>query len=135
MLKLIKYFEKVVTLVLILFMALVVILSLYELGLILYKDIMTPPLGVLEINELIELFGFFLIVMIGVELLETMKDFLVYGHIRLNVIMAVALLAIGRKIIILDIEKYDPTTLIGLGIIILALVVGYWVARTIDNTK
>ncbi len=135
MLKLIKYFEKVVTLVLILFMAVVVILSLYELGLILYKDIMTPPLGVLEINELIELFGFFLIVMIGVELLETMKDFLVYGHIRLNVIMAVALLAIGRKIIILDIEKYDPTTLIGLGIIILALVVGYWVARTIDNTK
>lgn len=135
MLKLIKYFEKVVTLVLILFMAVVVTLSLYELGLILYKDIMTPPLGVLEINELIELFGFFLIVMIGVELLETMKDFLVYGHIRLNVIMAVALLAIGRKIIILDIEKYDPTTLIGLGIIILALVVGYWVARTIDNTK
>ncbi len=135
MLKLIKYFEKVVTLILMLFMAVVVILSLYELGLILYKDIMTPPLGVLEINELIELFGFFLIVMIGVELLETMKDFLVYGHIRLNVIMAVALLAIGRKVIILDIEKYDPTTLIGLGIIILALVVGYWVARTIDNTN
>lgn len=135
MFKLIKYFEKVVTLILMLFMAVVVILSLYELGLILYKDIMTPPLGVLEINELIELFGFFLIVMIGVELLETMKDFLVYGHIRLNVIMAVALLAIGRKVIILDIEKYDPTTLIGLGIIILALVVGYWVARTIDNTN
>ena len=135
MFKLIKYFEKVVTLILMLFMAVVVILSLYELGLILYKDIMTPPLGVLEINELIELFGFFLILMIGVELLETMKDFLVYGHIRLNVIMAVALLAIGRKVIILDIEKYDPTTLIGLGIIILALVVGYWVARTIDNTN
>lgn len=106
-------------------LAIVVVLSTIELGWILIKDILSEPVLILEISELLEIFGFFLLVLIGIELLETIKKYLEKGVIELKVIFSVALIAVGRKIIILDPKEYDGFTLIGIGVIILALVIGY----------
>ncbi|MBU1191976.1 MAG: phosphate-starvation-inducible PsiE family protein [Gammaproteobacteria bacterium] len=126
-----KKFERVIVAALILMMALVILLSVGELAWILYQDVMSPPVLILEIDELLELFGFFLLVLIGIELLETIKNYYTEGKIELTVIFTVALIALARKIIILEPDKYDPITLVGLGILILALVSGYWVTVTL----
>lgn len=133
MLSSLKSFEKFITLLLIGMMVLVVTLSVLELGWILYKDIMTPPLLLLEIDELFEIFSFFLMVLIGLELIETMKDYLVLGKIRLHVIFAVSLIALSRKVIILEPEKYDSLTLIGISFIILSLVIGYKIVKKLED--
>ncbi|HRJ54401.1 MAG TPA: phosphate-starvation-inducible PsiE family protein [Candidatus Thiothrix moscowensis] len=130
-----KNFEKMTTLSLIGMMVIVVALSIFELGWILYKDIMTPPLFLLEIDELFEIFGFFLMVLIGLELIETMKEYLVSGKIRLHVIFAVAIIAISRKVIILEPEKYESLTLIGIAVIMLALVIGYKIVKNAENPQ
>ena len=88
---------------------------------------MAPPVLILEIDELLELFGFFL--------LETIKNYYTEGKIELTVIFTVALIALARKIIILEPDKYDPVTLVGLGIMILALVCGYWVTVTLRRSE
>jgi uncharacterized membrane protein (DUF373 family) len=136
MLENLKNFEKLITLLLIGMMVIVVALSVFELGWILYKDIMTPPVLLLEIDELFEIFGFFLMVLIGLELIETMKEYLISGKIRLHVIFSVALIAISRKVIILEPEKYDSLTLIGIAVIILSLVIGYKIVKSLEySTK
>lgn len=124
-----KKFERALVGALILMLALVVLLSVVELGWVLIKDIITPPLFILEINQLLELFGLFLLVLIGIELLETVKKYYTEGRVDLDVIIAVALIALGRKIITVDPKEYDPLTLVGIAAIILALVVGYWVTQ------
>jgi len=126
-----KKFERVIVAALILMMALVILLSVGELAWILYQDVMSPPVLILEIDELLELFGFFLLVLIGIELLETIKNYYTEGKIEVTVIFTVARSALARKIIILEPDKYDPITLVGLGILILALVSGYWVTVTL----
>ncbi|MBI3776536.1 MAG: phosphate-starvation-inducible PsiE family protein [Gammaproteobacteria bacterium] len=125
MLPLLKKFERAVVVFLIAMLAIVVALTALELAWILIKDIMSEPVLILEIDELLEVFGFFLLVLIGIELLETISNYLEKGHIELKVIFSVALIAIGRKIIILDPKDYDGLTLVGIGVIILALVIGY----------
>ena len=125
MLLLLKKLEHAIVLFLIGMLAIVVALSALELGWILIKDILSEPLFILEIDELLEVFGFFLLVLIGIELLETIKNYLEKGRIELKVIFTVALIAIGRKIIILNPKDYDGLTLVGIGVIILALVIGY----------
>jgi uncharacterized membrane protein (DUF373 family) len=122
-----KRFERIVTAVLIVMLAIVVVLALIELAWILVQDILKPPIFILEIEDLLEIFGFFLLVLIGVELLDTLKCYYIEGKIELKVIFTVALIAIGRKIIILEPEKYDGLTLIGIGVIIFSLVAGYFV--------
>lgn len=40
--------------------------------------------------------------------------------------MATALMAIARKVIILDVKETEPPYLYGLGAIVLAMSIGYW---------
>ena len=74
MTEILKKFERIVVLVLIGLMMVVVTLATIELGWIIIKDIITPPIILLEIEELLEIFGFFLLVLIGVELLPNFSS-------------------------------------------------------------
>jgi len=135
MIQQLKQFERFIVATLILMMAAVILLSVGELTWILIQDVMSPPVLILEIDELLELFGLFLLVLIGLELLETIKNYYTEGKIELTVIFTVALIALARKIIILEPDKYDPVTLVGMGIMILALVCGYWVTVTLKRRE
>jgi uncharacterized membrane protein (DUF373 family) len=125
-----KKFERIVTGALLIMLASVIVLALIDLGSFLVQGVLKPPFFTLEVGDLLRIFGLFLLVLIGLELLETVKCYYVEGKIELKVIFSVALIALGRKIIILEPEKYDGMTLIGMGIIILALVAGYYVTTT-----
>lgn len=114
-------FEKVITTTLMVLMALVVLLATIELGWIIIKDIITPPVMLLEIDELLDIFGLFLLVLIGVELLETIKAYIKEQVVHIEVVMTVAMIAIARKVIILDVKDLSAMTLLGIASIILAL--------------
>lgn len=107
-------------------MAALVLITTIELGIFLVQDLMAPPVSMLAVSELLELFGFFLLVLIGLELLHTIKTYALEHVIHAEVVLVVALIAIARKVIILDIKEVPALTLIGLGVIILALCGGYY---------
>lgn len=135
MLEFLKKFERAVVVSLISMMILVVFLATIELGWIIIKDIVTPPLFLLEINELLEIFGFFLLVLIGVELLETIRAYLIESVVHVEIVLEVALIAIARKVIILDLEKYDSLTVLGIAGLILAVAAAFYaVKRNIRKT-
>ena len=118
--------ERVVVVTLLVMMALVVCLSTVELGWFIIKDVITPPIFLLEIDELLDIFGMFLLVLIGVELLETVKMYLTQKTVHVEVVFMVAMIAIARKVIILDINELPSLTLIGIGAIIVSLSGGYY---------
>lgn len=127
-----KYLEKVervIVLSLLAMMVSVVLLSTGELGWLIIKDIITPPVFLLDIDELLDVFGMFLLVLIGVELLETVKMYLTNKTVHVEVVFTVAMIAIARKVIILDVKELSSLTLIGIGVIIFALSAGYYLVR------
>jgi len=124
-----KKFEKVIVVSLLVMMMLVVLLGTIELGWIIAKDVLTPPIILLEIEELLEIYGFFLLVLIGIELLETIKFYLLENVIHVQIILEVALIAIARKVIILDAEKYSSLTLLGIAALILSLAVAFFAVK------
>ena len=121
MILLLKKFERVIVSALIVMMMLVVLVATAELGWIIIKDLMRPPMFLLEIRDLLEIFGFFMLVLIGIDLLETIKAYLVENVVHVEIVLEVALIAIARKVIILDIEKYDGLTIVGTAGLILAV--------------
>ena len=127
--EILKQFERAIVLSLIVMMMLVVLLTTIELGWIIIKDIVTPPIILLEIGEILEIFGFFLLVLIGVELLETIKAYLIEKVVHVEIVIEVALIAIARKVIILDVEKYDSLTLMGIAALILSLGVACFIIK------
>ena len=131
----IKKFQKSIVLVLVALMAVVLFLSTIELAWIIIKDIMTPPILLLEIDELLELFGLFMLVLIGLELLDTIaKTYMNESANHAQIVMSVAIIAIARKVIILDVKDLSGLALIGIAAIILALSIGYYLIRKKDAT-
>ncbi len=122
-------FQNAILMVLTWMMALVVLLATLELFYIIVSDIATPPLVLLEIDELLEIFGYFLLVLIGVELLETFKIYLEENVINVQVVLLVAIIAIARKVIILDVKGLPSMTLFGIGVIIVSLSAGYYLVK------
>jgi len=126
MINLIKKFEHYILDALILMLAFVILVSTIELGWIIIRDMLRPPRFFLEIADLKEIFGFFLMVLIGIELLETMKAYVLEKVVHVQIILEVALIAIARKVIILDFEKYNGLTIIGTAALIIASAAAFY---------
>lgn len=127
--EILRRFEHFIVEALIWMMIIVIFLATLELGWIILKDIIRPPVMLLEIRDLVEIFGFFLLVLIGIELLETIKAYLLDNVVHVDIVVEVALIAIARKIIILDLDKYNGVTLIGIAAIIFSVTFAFFAIR------
>jgi len=121
-----KKFEKIIIVSLIVMMVLVVLISTIELAVLIIKDIIEPPRYWLGIEQLFEIFGFFLMLLIGVELLETIKAYLSENVVHSEIVLEVALIAISRKVITLDVKTYEPLTLLGIAALIVSIGLAYF---------
>ena len=121
-----KKFEKVIIISLIVMMVFVVLISTIELAVLIIKDIIEPPRYWLGIEQLFEIFGFFLMLLIGVELLETIKAYLSENVVRSEIVLEVALIAISRKVISLNVKAYEPLTLLGIAALIVSIGLAYF---------
>lgn len=122
-------FEALITRLLLAMMAGVVLLATLELGWILAKDVLTPPLFLLEIEELMELFGQFLLVLIGIELLHSMKVYVARREVHLEAVLAVAVIAVARKIVVVDPKGLPEGAVLGIAAVMLAVAVSYYLVR------
>ncbi len=130
MFTILKKFEKVIIQALMVMMAIVLGLATLDLGWLILKDIMQQPFALLSVDQLIEIFGLFMLVIIGIELLETiMKTYITQGQPHYEVVLSVAIIAIARKVIILDLKEIDSLSLIGIASIIIALTAGYFLMK------
>ena len=133
--KLIDQIEKVVVLGLLGLMLLVVIAGAIELVFVTIQAMMEPPRYLLlDINELLRIFGFFLLVLIGLELLASIKMYLQDDTIHVELVMVVALIAVSRKIIVIDYSKTDAVTVLGIAALVIALSGGYYLMKR-SHTK
>lgn len=132
----VKTFEHVVTSVLVVMMGFVIVLGVVDLAVMLVEDFLSPPFALLEIDELLEVFGLFLLVLIGIELLETLKAAVRERVIRAEVVILVGVIALARKIVTLDVKDVSSGSLAGLAAIVVALGITYFlIRRTHDRAE
>lgn len=117
------------------FMTIVIIWSIIDVGLVIFKNMIEPPYFLMDFENILKIFGGFLIVLIAVEIfvniiLYMRRDM---GHIKL--VVATALMAISRKVIILDYEKATGAQLAGIAGTIIALGITYWLIKYPRTTK
>jgi uncharacterized membrane protein (DUF373 family) len=125
MLGLVRKLEHVVTLVLIGMLAIIVVLATVELGVGMVKDIAAPPVLFPGIDKLLDLFGRVLLVVIGLELVETLRAFASRGRVRVEVVLSVAVIALARKVIILEPGQASSVALFAVAALIAALALAY----------
>lgn len=124
--------EVIVSKVLSIFMVLVILVAIVDLGTFIVKEVFTVPYGKIN-TTLFKVFGLFLNILIALEILENITAYLKKHVFQVELVIVTSLIAVARKIIILDLEKVTGIDIIGLGTAVLALSISYLIIRSSNS--
>jgi uncharacterized membrane protein (DUF373 family) len=127
--------QKLVVLALAILLIVVVALSTIHLGFPVVQEIWKPPRFLIPVQGLLDIFGFFLLILIGVELLETLKAYANKDVIHVRVVLEVALIAMARKVIVEEPNNVPSVTLFGIAAPILALGIAFYFERQAQRVQ
>ena len=133
MLQYIDKIEKWIYAILMVLLIIVVIAGIVDLIWMLYDYLWDTSPYLLVPHEALSVLGAFLLVLIGVELLDMLKAYFQDNKIHVEIVILLAIIAVARKVILID-----PTglsgfeygfELIGIGVIFVGLAAGYYLIK------
>lgn len=129
--KILRIFEKSAFIFCILILMIFIVLEAIEVIVFLYQGIVHPSEEnfLLSVPERKKMVSSFLNILIALEMMETIRVYIQKHVVRPDMIIVVGLVAVVRKLLTLDISHTDPLIDLGLGVLILALSVGYFLVR------
>jgi len=127
--RIVHKFEWFIVLALLFMMMLALLASTVELAVILVEQLLAPPMLLLDVKEMLTVFSFFLMVLIGLELVETIKMYLDENVFHVEVVVLVAIIAVARKIIIIDYDSVSYEILLSIAALMIALSAGYFLLK------
>ena len=133
--KLLAVFERVIISTLIILMVLIILLATIDLAWVIFEGLLQPPWLRLPTADLLDTFGAFLLVLVGIELLDTIRAYLSEHVVHAEIVFMAALIAVARKVITLDIKELSSVTLLGIAAIILALSAGYYLLKQLQKNE
>lgn len=110
-------------------MVLVIIWGIGDILWVLYNKLLDPPFFLLKIDDILATFGAFMAVMIAIELFLNITLFLQDDVIHVKIVIATALMAIARKVIVFDFKVLEPHFIYATGVVIISLGVTYWLVH------
>jgi uncharacterized membrane protein (DUF373 family) len=125
----IRFLHRIIRLavkVLAILMVIVIVWGIGDVIYVLYQRLTQPPFLLLQINDILATFGAFLAVLIAIEIFINISMYLSTNVIPVRLVIATALMAIARKVIIFDYEKITPPFIYSTAAVVLALGITYW---------
>ncbi|MBC6421378.1 MAG: phosphate-starvation-inducible PsiE family protein [Hormoscilla sp. SP5CHS1] len=129
---LIENLEVIVSKVLSVLMVVVIFVTVCDIAIFLFRQIFLDPLRFYQ-TTLFEVFGLFLNVLIALEILENITAYLRKHVVQAELVIITSLIAVARKIIIIDLEKKSASDLIGLGVAVFTLSISYLIIRSTNK--
>ena len=130
MIEIVNKFEKGIYAVLMALLMVVIVVSVFDLAVLMYKSWGISSKYVLETSVIITLLGAFLLVLICIELLDTIKAYFEENTIHVEIVILLAIIAISRKVILLDPTGMNGiefgVEMMGIGVIVICLAAGYY---------
>src|SRR5258706_676674 len=128
-------FEGIVALVLTLVIGLIILVAVFRLTYGVLTGLLFGVLDPLEHGAFQLVFGEIMTLLIALEFNHTLQYVVKREQsiIQTKVVLLIALLAVARKFIILDLRDVDAAQLLALAAITLALGLAYWLMRERDD--
>ena len=119
--------------ILALFMVIVIISGVVDVAWTIYQKFASKPQFILTINDIFITFGAFMVVLIAIEIFQNIILYLRDDVIHVKIVLATALMAIARKVIILDYDDMEPMYVFATGVVLLATGVAYWFVHKLPS--
>ena len=111
-------------------MALVILLGVGDVAYVMFQRLMNPPIGLLNVSEIFQIFGAFMVVLIAIEIFINIRLYLGSNILPIKLVIGTALMAVARKVIVLDMDTVGALDVLGIAGVTLALGIAYWLVAT-----
>lgn len=111
-------------------MAIVIVLGVGDVAYVMLQRLLNPPIGLLDVAEIFQIFGAFMVVLIAIEIFINIRLYLGTNILPIKLVIGTALMAIARKVIVLDLAVVSAMDVLGIAAVTLALGVAYWLVAT-----
>lgn len=91
-----------------------------------YHRLIVPSVTMFRVEDIVATFGAFLAVLIAIEIFMNITLYIRRDVIQIKLVVATALVAIARKVIIFDFSEITPPYVFATGGVVLALGITYW---------
>ncbi|MCQ4348981.1 phosphate-starvation-inducible PsiE family protein [Pseudomonas stutzeri] len=115
-------------------MVAVILWGVADVVYIIYTRLLEEPVFMLDISDIFYTFGAFMAVLIAIEIFINIRLYLGTNVFPVQLVVATALMAIARKVIVLDLQEVPADQLLGIAASTLALGVTYWLLRQEPKT-
>ena len=89
--------------------------------------------SIAELQQAVQaLFAGVLLVVLGLELMDTLRNYFIEHRLRVEFLISVALIAVARHVIQLDYEHVSPWLVIGIAVLMFSLAASYVGVRRVD---
>ncbi len=109
-----------------LLMIIVIIFGVIDVGWTIYQRFVSEPRFILTMGDVLATFGAFMVVLIAIEIFQNIILYLRDDVIHVKIVLATALMAIARKVIILDYDELDPMYIFATGVVLIATGITYF---------
>ena len=114
-------------------LVLVIVAALYQLWYLFVVAIRDHVADIRSIPMLTEAvqrgFAGVLLIVLGLELLETLRVYFAHHRVRLEIILVVAIIAVARHVINLDFHAVSGAEVAGIAALVLSLTGGYFLVQ------
>jgi uncharacterized membrane protein (DUF373 family) len=108
-------------------MTMVIMWGVADVAWVIYQKVTDePPFGLLNVNDILATFSTFMVVLIAVEIFVNIVLYLRDEVLQVKLVLATALMAIARKVIVLDYKITEPEYVLATAAVIFSLSIGYW---------
>jgi len=130
-------FESAVAVALTFVIGFIILVALYRLASTVVVGMLSGILDPLDQKVFQNVFGEIMTLLIALEFNHTLQYVVKREQsiIQTKVVLLIALLAIARKFVILDLHEVGPAEMLGLAAVALALGVTYWLIRDRDEPR
>jgi uncharacterized membrane protein (DUF373 family) len=127
-----RILQKFIIVLLLLIMSVILVVATFDLAIYIFKNLFQQNIDKFSLDNLGELFGIFLVILIGVELLQAVKAFLEEEIVHVEIVVLVAIIAIARKVIVWEFKDLSAIETFGLSAMMLVLAITYYLIKHTD---
>jgi uncharacterized membrane protein (DUF373 family) len=107
-------------------MVLTILWGVVDVGFILYQQLLAPSMATVSLRNMVPLFSVSLAPIVAIAVFVNIICYIQNDVMHVKLVLATALMAIARKVIIFDFSEIAPLFLFGTAIVVLALGITYW---------
>lgn len=107
-------------------MVLVILWGVADVAFVMYQRLVAEPFMMLTVSDILVIFGSFMAVLIAIEIFINITLYIKHDTLPIKMVIATALMAVARKVIMLDFKDLDPAYVMAIAAVIVALGLTYW---------